>query len=81
MTVKFREVGNSMAITIPKDIVIKCGLFQGMEANIEEENNVIIVKPIILNKKITIKTLFENYHGAYVPTEIDWGLPVGKEMW
>ena len=81
MTVKFREVGNSMTITIPKDIVTRCGLFQGMEASIEEENNTITVKPIVSNKKITIKTLFENYHGNYVPTEIDWGNPIGREVW
>ena len=30
-------------------------------------------------KRKTIKELFEGFSGEYVPEEIDWGIPVGKE--
>ena len=81
MTVKFREVGNSITVTIPKNIVSKLGLSQGMEANIETVDNTIIVKPQIKKTKITINALFSNYTGNYKPNEFDWGEPRGTEVW
>lgn len=81
MTVKFREVGNSITVTIPKSIVDQLGLSQGMEANIKAENNHIIVVPNTFNGKVTIKSLFSNYSGNYKPTEINYGGPIGKEVW
>ena len=33
-------------------------------------------------KRKNIKELFADYEGEYTtPTEIDWGEPVGNEMW
>lgn len=81
MTVKFREVGNSITVTIPKNIVTQFGLVQGMEANIESLNNTIIVKPVMVRKKVTIRSLFVGYSGDYKPTEIDWGETRGNEIW
>ena len=81
MTVKFREVGNSITVTIPKNIVSRLGLTQGMEADIETVDNSIIVKPQIVKTKVTIKSLFSGYHGNYKPDEFDWGESRGAEVW
>ena len=32
-------------------------------------------------KQKNIKELFADYHGEYTPVEIDWGEPVGNEVW
>ena len=81
MTVKFREVGNSITVTIPRNIVTQLSLVQGMEANIETRDNTIVVKPISVYQKVTIKSLFADYHGDYKPTEFDWGESRGAEIW
>ena len=81
MTVKFREVGNSVAVTIPKHIVTQLGLSKGMVANIETQDNIIIVKPSRDNDRPTIKSLFAGYSGDYEPEEIDWGEKKGNEIW
>lgn len=81
MVVKFREVGNSITVTIPKHIVTNFGLEQGMEAEIEVEKGYIKVTPLATKEKVTIKSLFAGYNGEYTPTEIDWGEPKGKEEW
>ena len=81
MTVKLREVGNSMTVTIPKSFVSQLGLIQGTEFNVGINNGNIVLKPLNIKPKVTIKSLFENYHGDYVPTEYDWGEPVGREIW
>lgn len=31
-------------------------------------------------KKLSIEELFENFDGEYISVEIDWGQPVGKEI-
>ena len=33
-----------------------------------------------VKKRKTIKELFNGFHGNYIPIEIDWGNPVGKEI-
>ncbi|MDR0308637.1 MAG: hypothetical protein LBH87_01745 [Coriobacteriales bacterium] len=38
-------------------------------------------KEVLPHKKKTIADLFEGYTGDYQPQEMDWGSPVGKEMW
>lgn len=81
MTVKFREVGNSITVTIPKEIVTRFDIRQGMEADITATKDIITVKPISKNEIITIKSLFLNYNGNYKPSEIDWGGKKGNEAW
>lgn len=81
MSVKFREVGNSMTITIPRDIVLQLGIVKGNEANIELYDNGFIVEPIVTREKVTIKSLFKKYNGTYKSNEIDWGNPKGREIW
>ena len=38
----------------------------------------LIIKP---HKRKTIEELFANYDGTYEKETIDWGDPVGKEIW
>ena len=33
------------------------------------------------NENVTIVSLFADYCGDYIPTEYDWGEPVGREFW
>ena len=81
MKVKFREVGNSLTITIPKDIVRVLNLKQGMEAEVDMKDNRIMVVPINEISNISIKSLFKDYKGDYKPNEIDWGDKRGNELW
>lgn len=32
-------------------------------------------------KRKSIVELFEGYDGEYKPTEIEWGIPIGEEIW
>ncbi len=81
MVVKLREVGNSFVMTIPNTIVAVLNLKKGMEADIQLEKDGFFVKPANIKGEITIKSLFENYSGDYIPKEVDWGERVGEEVW
>lgn len=37
--------------------------------------------PIKKGPRKSIEERFKGYTGNYKPTEIDWGAPVGKEIW
>ena len=79
MVMKFLEVGNSITVTIPKDIASKFCLYNGREADISVNDNAIVIKPI--TNKVTLKSLFANYNGNDKPSEIDWGEKKGNEYW
>lgn len=32
-------------------------------------------------KRKNIVELFEGYDGEYKPTEMEWGIPIGEEIW
>ena len=36
---------------------------------------------IPIERKPTLHALFLDYNGNYIPVEIDWGDPVGNEVW
>ncbi len=43
------------------------------------DGKIIIEK--VANEHKSIDELFANYDGKYTPVEINWGEPVGKEIW
>lgn len=71
--------GNSPAIRIPKAILEQARIRQGDEVDIKVEEGRIALDPV--KPRLTLETLVagitpENRHG-----ELDWGPPVGKEVW
>ena len=68
--------GNSASIRLSKPILSLLDLKIGDEVDmIVKDDALIIRKP-----KLTLDSLFENYNGIYTPEDIDFGVPVGKEV-
>lgn len=78
-TVKLQKWGNSQAIRIPKFIIDTVNLSEGDSFSIEIVDNGFICKKE--EQKVSLKSLLKDWKGKYTPTEIDWGEPVGKEIW
>jgi antitoxin MazE len=71
--------GNGSAIRIPNAILEQAKMREGDEVDISVENGRIALEPV--KPKVTLETLVagitpENRHG-----ELDWGPPVGREIW
>jgi antitoxin MazE len=71
--------GNSKAVRIPKAVLEQANLREGDELEIRVEHGRIAIEP--LKAKLTLESLVagitpENRHG-----EMDWGKPVGREVW
>lgn len=72
--------GNSLAVRLPSDIINSMKLKQGDILKIIEKNNEIILKTEP-KKKISLKERLKNFNGIYDFKEVEWGEPVGNEVW
>ncbi|MCK9544311.1 MAG: AbrB/MazE/SpoVT family DNA-binding domain-containing protein [Novosphingobium sp.] len=72
--------GNSLAVRLPSDIINSMKLKQGDILKIIEKNNEIILKTES-KKKISLKERLKNFNGIYDFKEVEWGEPVGNEVW
>ena len=79
MTTKIKRWGNSQGIRIPKFILEALNWNDDEELVMTAENDKIVIKKAVT--RMNIKDLFADYDGEYTPVEIDWGKPVGKEVW
>ena len=80
MTTTIQKWGNSQGVRLPKVILEDLDMKEGEEVEISTQNNTIIIKRSTKKRK-TIQELFANYEGDYKPEDIDWGKPVGGEIW
>ena len=71
--------GNSLAVRIPKQAARKLGLTEGCEVNVTVRD-----KTLAIRRARRISTLDELLEGVTPENsggEIDWGPPVGREVW
>lgn len=72
-----RKWGNSQGVILPKDLCDQAGIHIGQNLNIHVEGATLRLVPA---HDVTIDALLADYEGE-LPSEYDWGQPVGKEMW
>jgi antitoxin MazE len=78
MTTQVSKWGNSLGLRIPKNLAQELQMADGDAVEIAVENGALIVRPE--KKRYTIEELVADL----TPDdrgEIDWGPPVGKEVW
>jgi antitoxin MazE len=79
--------GNSQGIRIPKAFLKNIRVTENDPVDVTLENERIIIKKINAKRHKTVKErLIEFYGEEYLKKnipqeEIDWGNPVGKEIW
>ena len=81
MTTKIQKWGNSQGIRLPKYLLESIDWKDNEQINIKTEKGKIILEKTIKEKRKNIKELFADFDEQYTPIEIDWGKPVGKEIW
>jgi len=74
--------GNSQGIRLPKILLDDANLSNNDTVEVIAENNSIIIKkPENRNTYKTIQERFKDFNGEYHFEAIDWGSPVGREVW
>jgi len=80
MLATIQKWGNSQGVRLPKVFLDELNMREGSEVEILKQDNIIIIKNAAPRRK-TIQELFAGYDDDYTPEEIDWGNPVGNEVW
>lgn len=80
-TAALQRWGNSQGFRIPKQLLRELNWKVNDELVLSRQDNKLVIEPVHPRKRKTIKELFEGYTGTYQTQEIDWGEPVGNEVW
>lgn len=80
MTTKLKAWGNSLAIRISRELLQEAGMKENDLLDIRIENGELIISKKIMHR--TLKERAAEYGGRLnISEEIDWGEPVGCEVW
>ncbi len=79
-TSKVKKWGNSLAIRVPKSIVQDLGLTIDSQLVIVSNGKTATIEPQA-DKLLTLADLLKGVTPQNIHKEVDWGEPVGKEIW
>jgi antitoxin MazE len=82
MLAKIQKWGNSQGLRLTKNLLNDAQIDVGDEVNVTVKDGAIIVLPIKrIRGRHNLQDLVARIPKNYKPGEVDWGNPVGKEIW
>ncbi len=82
MLAKIQKWGNSQGLRLPKTLLADAQVGVGDEVDIAVKDGMIIVSPAKRKRgRHNLKDLVARIPENYQASEVDWGEPVGKEVW
>jgi len=82
MLTKIQKWGNSQGLRLTKNVIEDAGLGVGDEVEIEVRDGVIVVAPAMkIRRRYRLEDLVAQIPKNHHTNEVDWGKPVGKEVW
>jgi antitoxin MazE len=82
MLTKIQKWGNSQGLRLPKNLLADADLVPGDEVDIAVKDGIIIISPARRKRgRHSLKDLVARIPEDYQAGEVDWGEPVGKEIW
>jgi antitoxin MazE len=84
MAARLTKVGNSVAVRLPKPVLTELKLQAGDSVDIAIVKRQIVLKPVRATgrrKRVTLEHLLKDLKPEHLRPEIDWGPPVGNEVW
>lgn len=79
MTTTIQKWGNSQGVRIPKILLDTVNWAENEKIVILVEDDKLIIEKAEPRKNI--RELFKDYDGEYEAVQMDWGDPVGDEIW
>jgi antitoxin MazE len=83
MKIEFLRWGNSLALRVPKAFAEEVGAVEGKRAEMTTENGALVIKVAKPKKRrrYNLESLVNGITEENRHAEIDWGPPVGGEVW
>lgn len=78
MKLQLNKWGNSLGFRIPKHVVEELSLYANGQVNYKVEAGKLIIEPIPIPEYTLEELLADEIDAA---PEVDWGKPVGREVW
>ena len=69
-----------MALRIPKAFAVESNVTSGSTVDVSMENGNIVVRPVP-EREFTLEELVDGITDENRHDEVDWGRPVGNEVW
>jgi antitoxin MazE len=80
MKARIQKWGNSLALRIPKSFAAHSNIERGSVVDLSLDNGRMIVEPE-KEQEYSLEELLTRVTRANRPSEVDFGPPVGKEVW
>ena len=82
MLSKVQKWGNSQGLRFTKALLQEAQINVGDEVNVSVQEGRIIIEPVTkVRGKYDLKELVSKMPQEYHVEELDWGEPIGKEVW
>ena len=78
MSTTIQKWGNSLGVRIPKHLAQQARLKEGAEVEIAAVDDRIIITPVAVP---TLEELLTEIKPNSQPELVNWGRPIGKEVW
>ena len=80
MSITLHRWGNSVGLRVPKPMLEQLGLAEGSQVDVKVEGGRLVIEPA-RRRRMTMAELLEGVTPDDKPGEVDWGPPVGREVW
>ncbi len=82
MLTKIKKWGNSQGLRFSKEVLQEAGIDVGEDVQVFARKGQIVIQPAArIRGKYKLEDLLKKMPKDYKPYEVDWGKPVGKEVW
>ena len=81
MITSIRKWGNSQGIRIPIQVLSAADFSIDDIVDVTANDGKIVLEKANKATRPTISELFADYDGDFAPSEFNWGLPEGNEIW
>jgi antitoxin MazE len=81
MRTRVQKWGNSLALRIPKAFAEEAQLQEDAAVDLVVEGGALVARRAESEGALTLDDLLEGMTEANVHPEVDWGPPVGREVW
>jgi len=81
-TQSLQKWGNSAGIRVPKKVIEQANLKVGEDLSLSIDGRSIVLTPVkTTRRKFKLEEILKGVTPGDIGGELDWGQPVGKEIW
>ncbi len=82
MVTKIQKWGNSQGLRLARQVLEDARISVGDEVDVTTRDGMIVIAPVRrVRGKQSLQELVSRIPKNYEAKEVDWGKPVGKEVW